>query len=144
MLGERPIAEYGIVLAALSVLVLVIRAILSHLRYVHDTTPTFPISGNGDVLMRADIKGLKIQMDDMYKIWIPDRAKQISDTHTYILKMETLDMHKSETMKELLKESKKTNVLLEKFIALNTAEHNIIIRDIRATQKPWENQFNKK
>jgi len=164
MLGERPVAEYGIALAALGALIFVVRAILNYLTFVHNnpqkasSNNSFASFKDRFIVGAKQIDDISEQIDAMFMIWSPDRAKQMSETHAFT--KETLGMHKvydseqrpvwwmpaklDETLKELLKESKKTNTLLEKFIALNTAEHNIIIRDIRATQKPWESQFNKK
>lgn len=124
MLGERPAAEYGIVIAALGVLLFLVRALLAHWKHVHDTTQKG--SGNGDVIMRAHVEDNARQIDKLVGLWGPERAKQMSETHASLLKMETLNIHKDEVMKDLLKESRKTNTLLERFITLNTH------------QKPWE------
>jgi len=143
MLGERPVAEYGIALAALGALIFVVRAILNYLTFVHNNpqkesqTNNFASIKDRFIVGAKQIDDISEQIDDMFRTWSPERAKQMTDTHTYILKMETLEMHKHETMKELLKESRKTNALLEKFIALQTQEHNIIIRDIGARKNSF-------
>jgi len=158
MLGERPVAEYGIALAALGALIFVVRAILNYLTFVHNNPQKGSLLNNGFASFKdrfivgaKQIDDISKQIDAMFIIWSPDRAKLISETHAFT--KETLTMHKvydseqrpvwwmpaklDETLKELLKESKKTNVLLEKFIALQTQEHNIIIKDIREKSNPW-------
>ena len=151
MLGERPAAEYAVALAAIGALIFVVRAILNYLVYIHNN-PVKQNSINGNAIMKSHVEVIASQMDDMVKMWSPDRAKQMTETHDWTKK--TLDLHQvydseqrpvwwmpaklDETLKDLLKECRKTNTLLEKFIALNTQEHNIIIRDIRGNLKPWQ------
>ena len=159
MLGERPVAEYGIALAAIGALIFVVRAILNYLTFVHNNPQKEPQVNNFTsfkdrfVVGAKQIEHIGEQIDKIVTIWNPDRARQSDEIHDYTKK--TWNIHDvydttqrpvwwmpakiGETMEkiersmgDLLKESKRTNILLEKFIALNTQEHNIIIRDIRA------------
>ena len=137
MLGERPAAEYGIALAALGALIFVVRAVLNYLTYVHNHPQKeghlngFASFKDRFVVGAKQIDDISDSINKMELMWSPDRATQMTDTHSY--SKEALVIHKAEqkSINDLLVETRKTNALLEKFIALNTQEHNIIIRDIR-------------
>lgn len=102
---------------------------------LREILPYLTKTGNGQSVMKSQIDDIARQMDKMVLMWSPERAKQMSETHT--LAKETLDMHKvnrehdrelskqkhkeqQERLKECVAEQKKTNTYLERLITLST------------------------